>query len=303
MSGIERFSKNPILTHKDVSFRINSIFNAGAVKINDEYLLLCRVELPNGRSSFVMARSTDGLSFVTDKKLCLTPGDHGDWFRYVEWGIEDPRITLIYDWYYIVYTGYSKYEPTVMMARTKDFSSFDIMGTITEPSNKDAVLFPEKIQGMYWKIDRPSGDHRRDMWISQSPDMIHWGQHKFLMEGIAGSWEQNKIGASTPPLKTEKGWLMIYHGVRGFGISSIYRQGMILLDLEKPWQVIGRSKEPFIGPEMDYERIGDVGNVVFTTGWIREENGEIKIYYSGADMNICLAQTTEKYLLSLCEEL
>ena len=96
---------------------------------------------------------------------------------------------------------------------------------------------------------------------------------------------------------------MIYHGVRGFDINSIYRQGVILLDLEKPWQVLAKSRVPFLSPEMDYERIGDVPNVVFTTGWIREQNGDIKIYYSGADMNICLAQTNEEYLLSLCEEI
>lgn len=302
MSGIKRYVNNPILTNKDVPFRINSIFNAGVVKIGSEYLLMSRVEFPNGQSSLLMARSTDGLNFSPDNKPCLAPDDHGEWREYAEWGIEDPRITLIDDWYYILYTGYSRLEPTVLMARTKDFASFDIMGTVTEPSNKDAVLFPEKINGLYWKIDRPSGEHRRDMWISQSPDLIHWGQYRFLMEGLQGSWEQDKIGASTPPLKTDKGWLMIYHGVRGFSVSSIYRQGMVLLDLEKPWKVIGRSKEPFIAPEMDYERIGDVPNVIFTTGWIREDNGEIKIYYSGADMNICLAQTSEDYLLSLCEK-
>ncbi len=124
-----------------------------------------------------------------------------------------------------------------------------------------------------------------------------------MMEGKPGSWEQNKIGASAPPIKTKKGWLMIYHGVRGFGVSSIYRQGIVLLDSEKPWKVIGRSRIPFLSPEMDYERVGDVPNVVFTTGWIRENNGEIKIYYSGADMNICLAETTEDHLLSLCEKI
>ncbi len=303
MSGIERFSGNPIIAYKDVSFTVNSIFNAGAVKAGDEYLLLCRIELPDCRSSFLLARSTDGVHFILEKEPCLTPENHGDWYQYVEWGIEDARITYIDNWYHILYTGYSRFEPTVMLARTKDFKVFEINGTITEPSNKDAVLFPEKIGGYYWKIDRPSAEPRRDMWISQSPDLIHWGQYRFLMEGTNGSWEQNKIGASTPPLKTKKGWLMIYHGVRGFDINSIYRQGVILLDLEKPWQVLAKSRVPFLSPELDYERIGDVPNVVFTTGWIREQNGDIKIYYSGADMNICLAQTSEEYLLSLCEEI
>jgi predicted GH43/DUF377 family glycosyl hydrolase len=303
MNDVKRFAGNPIITTKDVPFRVNSIFNAGAIKIGNEYLLLCRVEMPSGRSSFLVARSPDGIKFTLEDQPCLTPEDHEDWFSYVEWGIEDPRITFIDNRYYILYTGYSRFEPTVMLARTDDFHTYEIMGTVTEPSNKDAVLFPDKIDHLYWKIDRPSGKHRRDLWISQSPDLIHWGQYRFLMEGANGSWEQNKIGASTPPLKTKKGWLMIYHGVRGFDINSIYRQGVMLLDLEKPWQVLAKSKVPFLSPEMDYERTGDVPNVVFTTGWIREQNGDIKIYYSGADMNICLAQTSEEYLLSLCEEI
>jgi predicted GH43/DUF377 family glycosyl hydrolase len=300
MDTIERYAQNPIITRENVPFSVNSIFNAGAVRIGGEILLLCRIELPDGRSSLLVARSADGIKFKLEKKPCLTPQDHKEWYEYVEWGIEDPRITYMENWYYIIYTGYSRYEPTVMLARTKDFKRFDILGTVSEPSNKDAVLFPGKIGGLYWKIDRPSAQHRRDIWINQSPDLLHWGQNRILMEPRQGSWEQSKIGASTPPIKTAKGWLMIYHGVRGFGISSIYRQGVVLLDLKKPWKIIARSKIPFLAPEKDYERTGDVPNVVFSTGWIRESNGDIKIYYSGADMNICLAQTSEKYLLSLC---
>ena len=121
------------------------------------------------------------------------------------------------------------------------------------------------------------------------------------MEPTPGSWEANKIGGSSPPIKTEHGWLMLYHGVRGFGISNIYKLGVVLLDLDDPRKVIGKTKEPILSPEMDYERIGDVGNVVFSNGWIIEDDGRIKIYYSGADMNICLAETTVDYLISLCK--
>jgi len=301
MGCLKRFAGNPIITKNDVSFPINSIFNAGAVKIDQQYVLLNRIEMPTGRSSFLLGTSQNGSDFSLEDKPCFTPADHGEWFEYVEWGIEDPRITRIDNWYYIVYTGYSKFEPIVMLSRTKDFHKYEILGTITEPSNKDAVLFPEKINGYYWKIDRPSGEHRRDMWISKSPDLLHWGSNRFLLEGSPGTWEQTKIGASTPPVKTKEGWLMLYHGVRGFGVSSIYKQGVILLDLDEPWKIVGKSVEPLFAPEHEYERLGDVPNVVFTTGWIREDDGEIKIYYSGADMNICLATTTENDLLSLCQ--
>ncbi len=298
--GIHRYKNNPILVKEDVPFKVNSIFNPGAVKIDSQYLLLCRVEMPSGRSSFVLATSNDGISFKVDNKPCLTPEDHKDYYKYVEWGIEDARITRINGKYYLTYTGYSKYMPLVIIAETEDFKNYKMLRPISEPSNKDCALFPEKINEYYWKIDRPSAEGRRDMWISRSPDLIHWGNHEIISEPSAGSWESDKIGISTPPHRTKEGWLVLYHGVRGFGISSIYKLGVMLLDIEKPWVVIGKGREPILAPEFDYERTGDVGNVVFSNGWIIENN-DVKIYYSGADSNICLATTTIDYLLSVCK--
>ena len=209
----------------------------------------------------------------------LTPEMHGEYSKYVEWGIEDVRITQIEEKYFLTYTGYSKYQPLVILSETTDFENYFIHGPISEPSNKDCSLFPEKINGFYWKVDRPNAGDRQDIWLSKSPDLKHWGEFKHLMEPEAGCWEQDKIGGSTPPIRTDKGWLMLYHGVRGFGISYMYKIGVVLLDLEKPWIVKGRSREPILTPEYDYERIGDVPNVVFTNGWIQEDDGEIKIYY------------------------
>ncbi len=299
--SIIRYSKNPILSKEDVPFVVNSIFNPGAARYKNEYLLVCRVEMLNGRSSFVLARSKDGKDFKVDSKTCITPGDHGNFLKYVEWGIEDSRVTKIGSKYYLTYTGYSRYMPLVMMAETEDFKKFKILGPISEPSNKDCALFPEKINGYFFKIDRPSAEKRNDVWISKSPDLIHWGGYEFLAEPEAGTWEADKIGISSQPVKTKDGWLVLYHGVRGFGISSIYKLGVMLLDLKKPWKIIGRSIGPILSPDLDYERIGDVGNVVFSNGWIVEDNGEIKIYYSGADTNICLATTSIDYLISLCK--
>lgn len=297
---IIRNDNNPILTCADVPFQVNSIFNAGATKFENQYLLVCRVEMPNGRSSFLLARSADGYKFKLDDKPCLTPEDHSEYCKYVEWGIEDPRITEIDGIYYLTYTGYSKYMPLVILAETKDFVDFKVHGPITEPSNKDAALFSEKIGGFYWKMDRPSAEDSCDMWITKSPDLIHWGSYQILASKTQGSWEANKIGGSSPPIKTDAGWLFLYHGVRNFG-ANIYKIGAMLLDLEKPWIEIGRTKEPILQPENDYERVGDVGNVVFTNGWIVEPDGSVKIYYSGADLNICLAETSVDYLISLCK--
>lgn len=295
-----KYNRNPIITKNDVPFKVNSIFNPGAVKFKGKYLLLCRVEMLIGRSSLVIAESDDGYNFKVADKPILMPEDHKDCLEYVEWGIEDARITQIADKYYLTYTGYSKHQPLIILAETSDFIKFKIHGPISEPSNKDCAIFPEKIDKYYWKVDRPSAESRRDIWLSRSPDLIHWGGPRILMQPTQGTWEQDKIGSSSNPIKTKDGWLMLYHGVRSFGIGATYKIGVILMDLEKPWIIKGKSKEPIISPELDYERIGDVNNVVFSNGWILEENGNVKIYYSGADTNICLAETNVDYLLSIC---
>jgi predicted GH43/DUF377 family glycosyl hydrolase len=298
---ITRYEQNPILTAEQVPFEVNSIFNPGAVKYKDEYILVCRAELPIGRSVLVIARSSDGIRFTVDPKPCLSPEDHGVYHKYVAWGIEDARVTRIGETFYLTYTGYSQYMPLVMLAETKDFVDFHIHGPISEPSNKDCVLFPEKINGKFWRIDRPSAELRRDIWMSSSPDLTYWGEYKFVLAPELGTWENDKIGGSTPPIKTKDGWLMLYHGVRGFGISSIYKLGALLLDLDEPWKVIGKTTDPILSPVLDYERVGDVNNVIFANGCIPEESGELKIYYSGADTNICLATVPISDLIAACK--
>ncbi len=302
MNEIKKYKKNPIITKDDVPFKVNSIFNPGAVKYEDKYLLLCRVEMPNGRSSFVLAESINGYDFKVAGKPCLTPEDHKDCYEYVQWGIEDSRITQVGDIFYLTYTGYSKYQPLVILAETKNFKNFIIHGPITEPSNKDCAIFPEKIDGYYWKVDRPSAKIRNDIWISKSLDLFHWGSYKVLMEPTLGTWEHHKIGSSSNPIKTDDGWLMLYHGVRQLTFGAMYKLGVVLLDLEKPWLVKGKTSEPIIVPDYDFERVGDVGNVTFSNGWIVEKDGEVKIYYSGADINICIATTSISYLLSMCKK-
>ena len=206
---IKRYASNPLIVKEDIPFKVNSVFNAGAVKYNGKYVLLCRIEMPNGRSSFVKAESSDGYNFKIDSKPTLTPDDHKECYEYVEWGIEDPRVTALEGKYFLTYTGYSKFMPVVILTETEDFKTFKIHGPITEPSNKDCTLFPEKVNMYYWKIDRPSAENNRDIWISKSPDLIHWGGYKALMQPEAGTWEADKIGSSSDPVKTKDGWLML----------------------------------------------------------------------------------------------
>ena len=287
---LHRWEGNPILTADDVPFRCNTVFNGSPVKIGDEYLLLLRVEGQRGYSFFALARSDDGYHFEVDPAPVLLPEKEGPFAKYESRGLEDPRITYLEGNYYIVYTAASDFGARIAIAKTEDFLSYERIALISEPGNKDGVLFPEKINGKYARLDRPLGE--RDygcIWVSYSDDLIHWGGHEVVLEPRPGYWGADRIGASVPPIKTEKGWLEIYHGFKMVSSGPIYRMGTVLLDLENPAKVIARGEEAILSPREKYERIGDVNNVVFACGAIVEPDNEVKIYYGGADTCLCVA--------------
>jgi len=302
---LKRYEGNPVLMARDFPRPVNSVFNAGAAKHGDEYVLLNRVEDLEGLSCLWVARSQDGLHFTPDPQPAMVRATEGHYATYEEYGIEDPRITRIDGVYYITYTCYSRYAPCVGLARTSDFRAFERMGIITLPQNKDVVLFPEKVGGRYARLDRPSivvgkCDVGGDIWISYSPDLLHWGDPRPVMQPRKGRWDNKKIGAGAPPIKTEQGWLEIYHGVRETGSGVLYRLGAVLLDLEDPSRVIGRAAEPVLSPAATEDFLGDVMNVVFTCGAILEDDGEIKIYYGAADQVMCLATAPVDEVIALC---
>ena len=164
------------------------------------------------------------------------------------------------------------------------------------PENKDAALFPRRFGGRYAMIHRPvaTGGSGAHIWLSFSPDLIHWGDHRILLQARRGAWwDANRIGVGPPPLETAEGWLVLYHGVRTTMGGCLYRLGLALLDLEDPRRVLRRSDQWVFGPETAYERQGDVGGVVFPCGWILDEpSGMIRLYYGGADT--CLALATAR---------
>jgi len=296
-----RYKGNPILTRKDVPYPCNTVFNAAACKYRDEYILLLRIEDLSGRSHLTLARSGNGYEFKIDDSPWIVPSQDPRYEVYERYGVEDPRITQIGDEYYITYTAFGPYGPRVAIGRTKDFVQFERVSLATEVDNKDAVLFPEKIDGYFVMIDRPLGwgGERGDIWIQRSPDLQFWGQAKVLLSPEPG-WSSAKLGVSTPPIKTEKGWLVFYHGVRETGAGRLYRIGAMLLDLKTPERIIGYTPHFVFGPEDDYERIGDVPNVVFPCGAILEEDGTIRLYYGAADTCIALAEVDLEAILRLC---
>lgn len=297
-----RHPQNPILTAADWPYPVNSVFNPGVTRLPDgSTLLLCRVEDRRGHSHFCAARSRNGVDgWQIDPHPTLMP----DPDNYPEeiWGIEDPRITYVPEMgcYVIAYTSYSRGGPGVSLALTRDFVTFERYGVVMPPEDKDAALFPRRI-GDYWAlIHRPVTPLGAHMWISYSPDLRHWGNHRLLIEARRGAWwDANKIGLCTPPIETQEGWLIIYHGVRQTAGGCLYRLGLALLDLENPQRCLLRGDTWIFGPEAPYEREGDVDNVVFPCGYTLGEDGDtLYLYYGAADTCIALATGSVQALLA-----
>lgn len=291
---LERYNANPVLAPTDNWWENKAVFNCAAVRSNGDIHILYRAQGDDDVSRFGYACTQNGLDIIRrdDSPNYESVGDELE-----RLGVEDPRITRIDDTYYITYTGVSLYpccesRPSplksvpwrcrVGLISTKDFRTYTKHGCILpDMDNKDVVLFPEKIDGRYVMLHRTFPN----MWIAYSDDLVHWYDHKLLMRVQPGSWDCNRIGAGAPPIKTEYGWLNFYHGVDH---KRNYRLGILLLDLDDPSKVIGRSADPILSPDEDYEKEGLVPNVVFTCGAV-ESNGNYLVYYGGADKVIGVA--------------
>ena len=298
---VQRWRENPILTVEDIPFPCNAVFNAAAVQKGDETILLLRVEDLQGRSVFALARSTDGYHFDVHDEPVMEPCCGGEPFqRYERKGVEDPRITLLEGVYYIIYTAASEFGPRLALAKTEDFQSFERIALISEPDNKDGVLFPRKIGGRYARLDRPLTGEMGNIWISYSDDLIDWGSSEAVMPVRPESWDSWRVGASAPPMETTYGWLEIYHGVKRSASGMIYRLGAAILDLDNPAKVLCRSAIPILAPREYYERVGDVPNVVFSAGAIMDDDEHIRLYYGAADTCICIGTMRLEELMQFC---
>jgi predicted GH43/DUF377 family glycosyl hydrolase len=216
---------------------------------------------------------------------------------YEAYGIEDARITQIEGAYYLNYTAASSCGVVTALARTRDFKTFERLGIIFGPDNKDVALFPEKINGRYQTLHRPAVKHAGlpSIWTASSDNLLDWGRHEIVISPRAASWDCERVGAGASPLKTPDGWLTLYHAADH---NTRYCLGALLLDLKKPWEVIARSREPFFVPEAPYEREGFMPNVVFHNGTIDLGDGTLELYYGGADLVTCGAQVKTADLLA-----
>ena len=286
----ERYEGNPIMTAENWPYATNAVFNPAAAKLNDETLLLVRVEDMRGFSHLTVARSADGFTnWQIDTKPTLEADQSS---REERWGLEDARIVWLEEQkqYAVTYVSFSEGGPVVSLAITKNFKTFARLGALLPPEDKDACLFPRRFNGRFALIHRPIVRGEAHMWISFSPDLKHWGDHRVLLATRFAHWDGARIGLGCQPIEIPEGWLIVYHGVRRTTASQIYRTGLALLDKEEPWRVLRRGEEWVLGPREDYERIGDVSDVTFVTGGvIMPETNQLYLYYGAADDKVAVA--------------
>jgi beta-1,4-mannooligosaccharide/beta-1,4-mannosyl-N-acetylglucosamine phosphorylase len=275
-------------------------FNPGAIRYKDEYILMMDVTTLDDVHRIWIARSKDGYRFVPDEKPVDWPAPDPD---HPEANTYDPRITRMGEDYYILYASdLSQNDVRVGILHTRDFVSFRRVSTASELGNRNGALFPEQGNGLYMRLDRPFGNEQSPcyMWISYSPDLVFWGKSKPLTYRGQPFRDGFKMGAGAVPIRTDKGWLEIYHTVSQTCNGFIYRLKACLLDLDDPSVVIGFTKDFVLWPEHDYEMAGRVGNVVFTCNALAEQDGTLKIYYGAADTNIGLAEGHVDRLVEAC---
>ena len=322
-SGVVARWPEPVLTHEDVPYESSLTFNAGITHDDRSYVMLFRndygctqPEWEAGRrfkgTNIGLARSEDGVRWtVFEKPVFALKSEEFD-------RAYDPRITYLDGRYYICFAADTKHGVCGGICVTDDFEHYEII-SISTPDNRNMVLFPEKIGGNYVRLERPmpvysrDGDEQFDIWLSESPDLVYWGKSRLVLGCEHVPYCNSKIGPGAPPLKTDKGWLVIFHAVdkdytRGKNgweekWQKRYVIGIMLLDLNDPSKVIGMSKKPLMVPKAARELHGGFrDNALFPCGMIRDEEGKIRIYYSAGDAVVCMATAAEEDLIALCCE-
>jgi predicted GH43/DUF377 family glycosyl hydrolase len=250
------------------------------------------VEYLTTLSHLRLVSSDDGRRFEATPDYPLLVGSSG----LETYGIEDCRVAQIGSDYHLTYTAVSPHGVGVGLRTTTDWRSFRSQGMILPPHNKDCALFEETVGGLYYALHRPSSPNLGGnyIWLAESPDLRHWGNHRCVAHSRPGHWDSARVGAGAAPIRTSRGWLVIYHGADA---SHRYCLGALLLDLKQPWKVLARSQEPIMEPTADYEQTGFFGSVVFTNGHLLDKD-ELTIYYGASDTVICGARFSIQEILN-----
>ncbi len=283
-----RYSRNPIIA-RDAIPRSNSVFNSAVIAFGGQFAGVFRCDDRSREMNLHCGHSSDGVAWTLDPDPIRWKAEEPEIcvfeYRY------DPRLVRLEDRYYVTWCN-GFHGPTIGIGYTFDFKEFVQMENALLPYNRNGVLFPRKIKGQYVLLNRPSDDGHTplgNIFLSRSADLIHWGEHRFVM-GTRGGWQATKVGAGPVPIETDEGWLLFYHGVLTSCNGFVYSFGAALLDLEQPWKVIRRGRPYLLSPQTPYECVGDVPNVVFPSCALYDEvSGRIAIYYGAADTVTALA--------------
>jgi beta-1,4-mannooligosaccharide/beta-1,4-mannosyl-N-acetylglucosamine phosphorylase len=289
-SIVWRYSKNPLIGWNPTPSTAR-IYNSAVLPLDGKFVGVFRADHKNGRANIHFGRSKDGLKFEIEDAVINWVDDKGNPDP-ISYGY-DPRFVKIEDTYYVVWCDDMR-GASIGMGMTKDFKTWTRLPNPLMPFNRNGVLFPRKINGKYYLLSRPSDSAHTpfgDIYMSESPDMIHWGKHRWVMgKGGKGWWQGTKIGSGPIPIETTEGWLLFYHGVSGTCNGFVYSFGACILDINEPWKVKYRAGDYLLTPEKEYETAGFVPNVTFPCANIYDApTGRIAIYYGAADTYTALA--------------
>lgn len=287
-----RFQKNPVIP-RDLIPTSNSIFNSAVVPFQGKFAGVFRCDDRARTMNIHSGKSDDALNWeIKPEPITFLPDNPkvSEIMQTFEHAY-DPRVVWIEDRYYVTWcNGY--HGPTIGVGYTYDFETFYQLENAYIPFNRNGVLFPRKIHGKFAMLSRPSDNGHTPfgtIFYSESPDMTHWGCHRWAMDPTQG-WQSTKVGAGPIPVETSEGWLLIYHGVLTSCNGFVYSMGAALLDLDKPWRVLYRTQPYLLSPWEQYECVGDVPNVAFPcAALVDAPSGRVAIYYGGADTVTCLA--------------
>ncbi len=297
---VHRWAGNPLVDIGYLDFKCSDIHNAGVAFFDNQVLLLITIESLSGQRNIHIGRPAGKEYYKVDSEPFLSPSSDITYFEHEKHGVQDPRVTYLDGVYYIMYDAHGKYGTRVGLGRTTDFRDVERIGMISEPNVKGGALFPTKIKGQYARLERPA--EGSSIWISYSNDLVYWGDSELVISPRPGFWDLGRIGTSAPPIEIDQGWLVFYYGVKTGASIPVCRLGTVILDKEEPTKIIGRANIPVLSPRKDYERIGDVPNIVFSTGAILEADGKLKLYYGAANSCICIGTTTVDEIVTNCFE-
>jgi len=297
-----RYSKNPVIP-RDLLPTSNSIFNSAAVPFKGTFAGVFRVDDTSRKMQLHRGFSPDGLKWKIDETPIRFQCDDPEVGNFV-YGY-DPRVVWVEDRYYVTWCNYY-HGPTIGVAWTKEFETFHQHENAFLPFNRNGILFPRRLHGNFAMLSRPSDNGHTpfgDIYYSESPDLCYWGKHRHVMSPVGNSWMYTKIGGGPVPVETTEGWLLIYHGVLQSCNGFVYSAGVALLDLDKPWKVIARSRHYILSPQMQYECVGDVPNVVFPCALLCDAaTGRLAIYYGAADTCTGMAFSTVDELVAFAKK-